>query len=78
MSFTDQLVQENAALCADLRAMPFNRTLADGTLPQAAFRHYILQDAHYLEGFARSLALAAACCTEPSSAASHAVTAAPR
>ena len=60
MSFTQQVLQENARLCADIRAMPFNRELADGSLPQATFRHYIIQDAHYLEGFARALARAAA------------------
>jgi thiaminase/transcriptional activator TenA len=40
--------------------MPFNAELADGTLREDRFRHYIIQDAHYLEGFARALALAAA------------------
>ena len=41
-------------------AMPFNVKLADGTLSMDAFRRYIIQDAHYLDGFARALALAAA------------------
>ena len=59
MSFTETVLAENARLCADIRAMPFNRALADGTLPQDIFRHYIIQDAHYLEGFARALAAAA-------------------
>ncbi|MEM6908158.1 MAG: thiaminase II [Pseudomonadota bacterium] len=40
--------------------MPFNRELAQGVLPTEKFRHYMIQDAHYLEGFARSLALVAA------------------
>ena len=40
--------------------MPFNRALADGSLPQAVFQHYIVQDAHYLDGLARALARAAA------------------
>jgi thiaminase/transcriptional activator TenA len=60
MSFIETVLQENARLCADIRAMPFNRALADGSLPQAVFQHYIIQDAHYLEGFARALARAAA------------------
>lgn len=60
MSFTETVLAENARLCADIRAMPFNRALADGSLPQDVFRHYIIQDAHYLEGFARALARAAA------------------
>jgi thiaminase/transcriptional activator TenA len=41
-------------------AMPFNRELADGTLSGERFQHYMIQDAHYLEGFGRALALAAA------------------
>ena len=34
--------------------------LAAGTLKQDRFRHYIVQDAHYLIGFGRALSLAAA------------------
>ncbi|WP_407520847.1 thiaminase II [Methylobacterium oryzisoli] len=49
-----------APLYEATRALPFNRELADGTLPMPAFRHYIIQDAHYLVGFAQALALAAA------------------
>lgn len=59
MSFVETVLQENADLCAAIRAMPFNRALADGTLPAEVFQNYIIQDAHYLEGFARALALAA-------------------
>lgn len=40
--------------------LPFNRELAAGTLEPARFRHYMIQDAHYLEGFARALSLASA------------------
>ncbi|OWY06211.1 thiaminase II [Thioclava sp. F1Mire-8] len=40
--------------------MPFNRELAEGSLDRETFQGYIIQDAHYLEGFARALALAAA------------------
>lgn len=40
--------------------MPFNTELAAGTLREDRFRHYMIQDAHYLEGFARALALASA------------------
>jgi thiaminase/transcriptional activator TenA len=60
MTFTETVLQDNARLCADIRAMPFNRAVADGSLPQEVFRYYIIQDAHYLEGFARALARAAA------------------
>ena len=40
--------------------MPFNAELAAGVLSEARFRNYITQDAHYLIGFGRALALAAA------------------
>ena len=45
--------------------MPFNRELAAGTLPLAPFRHYIVQDAHYLVAFGQALAMAAAKADEP-------------
>jgi thiaminase/transcriptional activator TenA len=60
MSFSDRLWRMNLPVYARIITMPFNVELAQGTLGQAAFRHYIIQDAHYLEGFARALALAAA------------------
>jgi thiaminase/transcriptional activator TenA len=41
-------------------AHPFLTGLADGTLPRESFRHYIVQDAHYLRGYARALAVCAA------------------
>ncbi|RZS91472.1 thiaminase /4-amino-5-aminomethyl-2-methylpyrimidine deaminase [Motilibacter rhizosphaerae] len=41
-------------------AHPFLAGLADGTLPAAAFERYLVQDAHYLRGYARALALVAA------------------
>lgn len=59
MSFTQTTLTKTADLCREIRAMPFNRALADGTLPAQVFQHYIIQDAHYLEGFARALALTA-------------------
>lgn len=39
---------------------PFLRGLVDGTLPAAAFRYYVIQDAHYLRDYARALSLCAA------------------
>ena len=39
---------------------PFVTGLTDGSLPRDAFRHYVVQDAHYLRGYARALALCAA------------------
>ena len=44
---------------------PFVTGLTDGTLPREAFRHYIVQDAHYLRGYARALALCGARAGEP-------------
>ncbi len=60
MSFCETVWSENSALYRSIVEMPFNQELRDGTLQPSAFRHYIIQDAHYLEGFARALALAAA------------------
>ena len=48
---------------------PFLSGLADGTLARESFRHYIVQDAHYLRGYARALALCAAKATEPADTA---------
>ncbi len=39
---------------------PFLTGLTDGSLPEEAFRFYVVQDAHYLREFARALAIAAA------------------
>src|SRR2546425_2015701 len=45
---------------AAILAHPFLTGLADGTLPRESFRHYIVQDAHYLRGYARALTVCAA------------------
>jgi thiaminase/transcriptional activator TenA len=60
MSFTAEIWKKNAALYETIRTMPFNRELADGTLDEERFRHYMIQDAHYLIAFGRALAIAAA------------------
>lgn len=44
----------------DITAMPFIAALADGTLTVEQFKYYLQQDAHYLEYFARALAIIAA------------------
>lgn len=59
-NFSAEAWQQNLPLYEKILAMPFNAELAAGTLREERFRHYIIQDAHYLEGFARALALAAA------------------
>lgn len=59
-TFSTQAWQRNHALYQRILDLPFNRDLTRGTLDQAAFQHYMIQDAHYLEGFARALSLASA------------------
>ena len=58
--FTETAWQANLSLYEATLDMPFNRELAAGSLPKDRFRQYMIQDAHYLEGFARSLSLVAA------------------
>jgi thiaminase/transcriptional activator TenA len=60
MSFTSELWEKNAALYETTRTMPFNQELAAGTLNEERFRHYMIQDAHYLIAFGRALAVASA------------------
>lgn len=59
-TFSSDAWQRNLPLYRKILAMPFNRELADGVLAQDCFRHYMIQDAHYLEGFARALSMASA------------------
>lgn len=59
-TFTQQAWARNEALFKKTLDMPFNRELADGTLSAERFRHYMIQDAHYLVAFGRALAVAAA------------------
>lgn len=60
MTPSDQIWTRAAPIRAAMRAMPFNVELAAGVLDRAAFRHYMLQDAAYLQAYARVLALGAA------------------
>ena len=58
MSFFERL---KTAASAEWRAYtehPFTEGLADGSLPEAAFRHYLVQDYLFLIEFARAYALA--------------------
>ncbi|WP_457104516.1 thiaminase II [Methylobacterium sp. P5_C11] len=64
-SFSREAWTRNAGAYETIRSMPFNAELAAGTLPQDRFRHYIVQDAHYLIGFGRALSLAAAKAPDP-------------
>lgn len=56
----DLLWSDVEHLHARILAHPFVTGLTDGSLPHEAFRHYIVQDAHYLRGYARALAVCAA------------------
>lgn len=59
MQFSQEVWAQAAGVRAAMREMPFNRELAAGTLSRDSFRHYMIQDALYLEGFGRALAFAA-------------------
>lgn len=58
--FSREAWNRNAVLYECIRTLPFNAQLASGALSESRFKHYITQDAHYLVGFGRALALAAA------------------
>lgn len=63
--FSDEAWARNLAAYEAIRTMPFNAELATGRLSPDRFRRYIVQDAHYLIGFGRALALAAAKAPDP-------------
>jgi hypothetical protein len=58
--FSREAWDQNARVYETIRTMPFNSELAAGSLSEARFKHYITQDAHYLIGFGRALAVMAA------------------
>jgi thiaminase/transcriptional activator TenA len=59
-SFSEQLWAAGDAVHQQILAHPFLRGLTDGSLPHAAFRHFVVQDSHYLRDYARALAVCAA------------------
>src|ERR1700687_5790870 len=63
--FSRDAWEQHAHTYGIIRTMPFNAELASGTVSEARFKHYITQDAHYLIGFGRALALAAAKAPNP-------------
>jgi thiaminase (transcriptional activator TenA) len=65
MSFSTDAWTANKALYDTIRAMPFNVALKEGNLSEERFKHYIIQDAHYLIAFGRALAVAAAKADDP-------------
>ncbi|MER5861821.1 thiaminase II [Kitasatospora sp. NPDC002040] len=60
MTFTDELWSAIEPIYAEILAHPFIGGLTDGTLPRDAFRHFVVQDSHYLRDYARALAVCAA------------------
>jgi len=60
LSFSQHLWQANLSLFEDTLSLPFNQQLAEGMLSRSRFRHYIIQDAHYLLAYGRALAVTAA------------------
>jgi thiaminase/transcriptional activator TenA len=65
MPFSADAWQRNLARYETIRDMPFNVELGEGTLDVAAFKRYIIDDAHYLIAFGQTLAVAAAKAWEP-------------
>jgi thiaminase/transcriptional activator TenA len=58
MSFFERLKKAASAEWRSYTEHPFTAGLADGTLPEPAFRHYLVQDYLFLIEFARAYALA--------------------
>ena len=59
MTFSERLWAAGAGSYAQIVTHPFLTGLADGSLPRESFRYYVVQDSHYLRGYARALALTA-------------------
>ncbi|WP_214322272.1 thiaminase II [Nonomuraea sediminis] len=63
--FRDELWQVVAGVYDQILAHPFLTGLTDGSLPREAFRHYVVQEAHFLPDYARAQAACAARAPEP-------------
>ncbi len=57
--FSEQAWHRTERLQQAILELPFNTELADGSLSRDRFQFYIAQDARYLVGFSRALAVAA-------------------
>ncbi|HEV7870437.1 MAG TPA: TenA family protein [Modestobacter sp.] len=60
MRFSDDAWARTAVLRTEIEQLAFLTELGEGTLAPAAFRQYLEQDALYLAGYAKALALLAA------------------
>lgn len=58
--FSTDAWARNRGIYEKILKLSFNTELMAGTLSQSRFKHYMIQDAHYLEGFARALSFASA------------------
>lgn len=67
--FTDHLWNRTAVLRTAINELEFLRRLGEGTLPLTVFRTYMEQDALYLTGFAKALAVLASRAPDPDTAA---------
>lgn len=65
--FRDDVFSEIAQNYRAILDHPFLAGLLDGSLPEAAFRYYVWQDAHYLRDYARALAVVGAKATDEES-----------
>ncbi|WP_216212828.1 thiaminase II [Amycolatopsis aidingensis] len=63
--FCDRAWQHTVKIQQASLAHPFNEELANGSLPAERFQFYLAQDARYLVGFGRALAVAAARTPDP-------------
>ncbi|EMA33155.1 thiaminase II [Haloarcula japonica] len=66
MAFSDHLLDIGEDIWDAQKDHPFVRELADGTLDEAAFKHWVTQDYRYLQDYARLFALAGATAREES------------
>src|SRR5262245_60583433 len=57
MSFFERLKAASEAEWRSYIEHPFTNAMADGSLPEPAFRHYLVQDYLFLIEFARAYAL---------------------
>ncbi len=64
-TFTERAWRATEPLYRQIIDLPFNRELAAGTLDPERFQFYMLQDALYLEQYARALAVASSKAPEP-------------
>ena len=58
MAMSDRLLEAGASIWDAQRSHPFVTELADGTLDEGAFRHWVEQDYLYLLDYARTFAMA--------------------